>query len=301
MKYIRLFIKTLQNFGRHHGASYAAAIAYHTVISIGPLLYFSLYLAGQVFGQDAALEQIKAAVASVAGTQVMDLLSELLMWVRDPTINSFWATGISLLLLLFATSNVFRQLVVAQNVIWEVDRFEVTIRDGFWHWAMVRLRIYVVGLLTAIVIILVLPGSMMLSVLANTILQLLELLVPGLVTIITWLSFTLIPALFILLCLLGFKLLPVVSPRWRDVLPGAVLTGLVLAAGEGIIVYYASNNPIPTFFGIAGSVVILMLWAYFSAFIFLLGAEFTRVYITNNREDNVTDKATAKATGNATN
>lgn len=285
MKYIALIVvKTVQSFARHHGPSYAAAIAYHAIISLGPLLFFSLFLAGQAFGRDAAQQQLEAAIISVAGEQLIELISDLLVQVREPTENRLWTTGISLLLLLYATSNVFRQLVIAQNAIWEVEPPTIQIRDGFWRWVLVRLRLQIVGLITAILIILILPGSMVLSVIANFLLRVLELLVPGLVTVIKWLSFALMPTIFIALCLLGFRLLPAVRPSWRNVLPGAIITGLVMAVGEGIILYFASNNPIPNFFGIAGSVVIVMLWAYFSAFIFLLGAEFTRTYTMHRRE-----------------
>lgn len=285
MKYIAfIVVKSVQSFARHHGPSYAAAIAYHAIISLGPLLFFSLFLAGQVFGRDAAQQQLEAAIVSVAGERLVELISDLLVQVREPTRNRLWTTGISLALLLYATSNVFQQLVIAQNAIWEVEPPSIRISDGFWRWLLVRLRLQIVGLVTAILIILVLPGSMMLSVIANFLLQVLELLVPGLVPIITWLSFALIPTIFIGLCLLGFRLLPAVRPSWRSVLPGAIITGLVMAVSEGIILYFASNNPIPNFFGIAGSVVIVMLWAYFSAFIFLFGAELTRTYTIQRRE-----------------
>jgi membrane protein len=278
MRLIRLFVKTAQNFGRHHGPSYAAAIAYHAIISLGPLLFFSITLSTRIFSWEASLAQLEGAIASLAGDNLVNLLVTIIEEAQQPMESQFWTTGISLLLLLFATSNVFRQLVVAQHAIWEVDPPQISIRDGFWRWAVVRLRIYIVGLITAFVIMLTLPGSMILSVIAGFLLNLLDLIVPGLSQPIAWLSFTLIPLTFILLCTLGFRLLPVVNPPWRTVLPGAVVTGLVLAVGEGAIVYYASNNLIPTFFGLARSVVIVMLWAYFSAFIFLLGAEFTRTY-----------------------
>jgi membrane protein len=98
------------------------------------------------------------------------------------------------------------------------------------------------------------------------------------VTLLKWGSFILIPLFFISLCLFGFRQLPAVKPPWRAVFPGAIATGLALAIGEGLIVYYAAHNPIPTFFGLAGSVVIVMVWAYISALIFLFGAEFTRLY-----------------------
>lgn len=267
-----------RNFGQHNGPSYAAAIAYHTVISLGPLLFFSIAIASRAFGRDAAIEQLETAIATVITPALVDLFQTVLVEFQQATTSRLWATGISFFLLFYAASNVFRQLVVAQNAIWEVERPSVSIRDGLWRWMRIRLRLYVVGILAAIVVMFALLASMLLSVVAGIVLQLVEAIAPGSTSLLAWGSFILIPLLFITICLLGFKLLPSVQPGWREVLPGAVMTGLVLAVGEGIIVYYARNNLIPTFFGIAGSLVIVMLWAYFSALIFLIGAEFTHVY-----------------------
>jgi membrane protein len=281
---LELLIQTARNMGRHNVPSFAAAIAYHTIISLGPLLLFSIFIASRAFGRDAAIEQLETALATLVGQSLVDLFRSVLVEFRASTTSRLWATGISFFLLLYSASNVFRQLVVAQNAIWEVERPSVSIRDGFWRWVRIRLRHYVVGILTAIVVMFALLGSMFLSVVAGLILQLVETIAPGLTSVLAWGSFILIPLLFIAFCLLGFKLLPAVKPDWREVLPGAIVTGLVLALSEGIIVYYARTNPIPTFFGIAGSLVIVMLWAYFSALIFLIGAEFTHVYSVQKRE-----------------
>lgn len=275
---IALLIETVRNFARHNGLSYAAAIAYHTIISLGPLLYFSILIASIAFGRTAAIDQLEAAIGRVGGANMVQQLHSIVVDYREPSTSQQLTTVISAALLLFAASNVFRQLVIAQNVIWEVQPPTIQIREGLGRWLRVHLRLYVVSIITTFIIIFALLASMLLSVVAGFLLQLVALIFPDLVTPLTWVSFTLLPLIFIGLCLLGFRHLPAVKPPLRAALPGAIATGLVMAVGEGLIVYYATNNPIPNFFGLASSVVILMLWAYVSAAIFLLGAEFTRLY-----------------------
>ena len=272
-----LTLQLFRNFSQHNGPSYAAAIAYHTIISLGPLLLFAIFIAGRAFGRAAALHQVEATINTLAGPELVMLFKGVLVEFSQSTASRLWATGISSLLLLYSASNVFRQLVVAQNAIWEVKQPPISIQAEFWRWLRTRLRLHIVGLLAAVVIIFSLLGSMILSVVAGLLLEVVETVAPGSAKLLTWGSVILIPLLLMLLCLLGFKLLPEVQLTWRQVLPGAMATGLVLALGEGLIVYYARRNLIPTFFGFAGSLVIVMLWAYFSALIFLLGVEFTHV------------------------
>lgn len=275
-----LTLEAARHFLRHNGPSYAAAIAYHTIISLGPLLYFSILIAGVAFGRAAAIDQLEATIQTIGGEAFVEQIRHIVVAYRDPTVSHTLTTGVSAALLLYAASNVFRQLVIAQNAIWEVQPPTVRLRDGLWRWLRVRLRLYIVSIVTSLIIIFALLVSMIISVVAGLVLQLVGLILPALVTVLKWVGFTLIPLFFIGLCLLGFRQLPAVKPPWRAVLPGAITTGLVMAVGEGLIVYYATHNPIPTFFGFAGSVVIVMVWAYVSAVIFLFGAEFTRVFAT---------------------
>jgi len=275
-----LILEAVRHFLQHNGPSYAAAIAYHTIISLGPLLYFSILIAGTAFGRAAAIDQLEATIRTIGGETFVEQIRHVVVAYREPTVSRTLTTWISAALLLYAASNVFRQLVIAQNAIWEVAPPTIQIRDGLWRWLRIRLRLYVVSIITSLIIIFALLASMILSLVAGLLLQLVGLILPALVAVLKWASLLLIPLFFIGLCLLGFRQLPAVKPPWRAVLPGAIATGLIMAVGEGLIVYYATHNPIPTFFGLAGSVVIVMVWAYISALIFLFGAEFTRLFAT---------------------
>jgi len=285
--------ETGRSFGEHNGSSYAAAIAYHAVISVAPLLLFSIATASRFFGREAAVEQLVTDLGRVAGAPLAALLTSLISELNQPTTSNLVLTVVSLALTMYAASNVFRQLVIALDAVWNVHRPSISIRDGVVHWAAVRLRRYVVGLLAAFAIICSLLISMLISVFIGTLLDLIDQIVPGSGSLITWLGVVALPIILVLLCLLAFRLLPSIDLTWGDVWPGALLTGLVLFLVEGAIGYYVTRNRITTLYGVAGSVVVLMLWAYFSAFILLIGAEFTRVY-TTYREPQTKSRSTVR-------
>jgi len=274
----RLVNETGRSFGEHNGPSYAAAIAYHAVISVAPLLLFSIAIASRFFGREAAVDQLITDLGRVAGTSIADLLTSLIAELNQPTTSNLILTLVSLAVTMYAASNVFRQLVVALDAVWDVRRPSISIRDGVLHWVVVRLRRYVVGFLAAIAMIFSLLISMLISVFIGTVLDLIKQVAPGSATVVTWLGIIALPTLLVLLCLLTFKVLPSIDLTWRAVWPGALLTGLVLFFVEGAIGYYVTRNRVSTLYGVAGSVVVIMLWAYFSAFILLVGAEFTRAY-----------------------
>jgi membrane protein len=275
----RLFVETTGSFDKHNGSSYAAAIAYHAIISMGPLLLFSIAVASRAFSRDAAVDQLIFVVAEVAGPAMAQLLDGVIAELRQPTTDNLVVTVVSLGVGVYFASNVFRQLVIALDAIWEVKRPRVRVQDGLVRSALRQSRRYVVGLLAAIVIIFSLLIAMTLSVVAGPIVEMLHAISPLFATICLWIGRGLGPILFVLVCALTFKLLPSIELTWFDVGPGALLTGLVLAVAESIIAYYAIHNPIPAYFGLASSIVIIMLWAFFSAFILLFGAELTRIYV----------------------
>jgi len=275
-----LFAETTDSFDKHNGSSYAAAIAYHAIISMGPLLLFSIAVASRAFSRAAAVDQVIAVVNEVAGPTMAQLLDSIIAELHQPTTDNLIVTVVSLCVGLYFASNVFRQLVIALDAIWEVKRPPVRVQDGLVRAALRQSRRYVVGLLAAIVIIFSLLIAMLMTVIAEPLVEALHAISPVLAAICVWLGRGSGPILFVLVCALAFKLLPSIEVTWRDVGPGALLTGLVLAVAESIIAYYAIHNPIPAYFGLAGSVVIIMLWAFFAAFILLFGAELTRVYVT---------------------
>lgn len=267
-----------QNVARHNTGSYAAAIAYHTIISLGPLLLLAITVASRAIDQDTAIHEFASTLERYIGTALATVLQDLMLQLRQPTTDNLVLTVLASILTLYAATNVFRQLVIALNVVWDIQPPTITLEQGFMIWAIRRLRNYIIGLLMALSVILALLASLAISVITGYFTSLIQILIPELATLLTLFNFSILPIILMLFSAILFKLLPDMDIAWRDVWLGAILTGIVLAVGEGVIGIYASRSRIPSFYGVAGSVVVLMLWAYVSAYILLIGAEFTRVH-----------------------
>lgn len=269
--------------------SYAAAIAYHTIISLAPLLLFSISVASFAFSEERVIEQLVAMISRVAGMGVASMVEELVNQLGRPTLNNIIIAISWFFITLYAASNVFRQLIIALDTIWDVAYDPVRIRDGLVRWGTIRLRKYLVGLVMSILVIFSLLVSLLISVFANNFWQLLELFAPQMAVLSSLVNYVVIPGILIGFCILSFRFLPNRHVAWRDIWLGAVLTGSVLAIGERIIGYYANLSRIPSLYGVAGSVVILMLWSYFSAYILLIGAQFTRLFAEQYGSDSAAE------------
>ncbi|MBV7332840.1 YihY/virulence factor BrkB family protein [Chloroflexi bacterium TSY] len=274
----QLISETGKNFGRHNSASYAAAIAYHTIISLAPILLFAIAVAGRAFETDAATQHIVSTLDRLVGTAVASIVAEI---VEENSLRRTSNVVISLIalgIMFYSASNVFRQLVIALNVIWDIPIPSVRIRDGVIRWVTIRLRKYIMGFILALAVIFSLLISLVVNVFAGYFADLVNSAMPGLADLLLLINLTALPIILVFFCLAIFKFLPDTTIVWRDIRLGAFLTGIVLAIGQSGIGFYASRSRIPDLYGVAGSVVILMLWAYFSAYILLLGAEFTHIY-----------------------
>ena len=252
-------------------ASMGAAIAFYTIFSIAPLLIITMAIAGFFFGADAAQGQIYAQARSLLGTDGASALEGLVQSASKPT-EGFAATMLGLLIMMFGATGVFAELQGAMDRIWQTPVSEK--QSGIWY--LLRRRILTFGMLLAVAFLLLV--SLTVSALISTIQTLWDPQNPGLEVV--WqvinlaVSFIIITGLFALL----FKLLPRVKVAWGDVLIGAVFTALLFNAGKFLIGIYIGKTGVVSGFGAAGTVVAMVLWVYYSAQIFLLGAEFTWLY-----------------------
>ncbi|MEM7133956.1 MAG: YhjD/YihY/BrkB family envelope integrity protein [Chloroflexota bacterium] len=278
LRFFKFFQEIGDRFDQHNGSSYAAAIAYHAIISLGPLLLFSISMASLFFGREKTVNQLIAYVDSLAGMGIGEMLNNVIDELSRPTANNVLFALVTLVLSLYFASNIFRQLVIAQDAIWETERPKVQWEDGLWRCIYLVLRRYIVGLITALVMIFSLLIAMIAGLITDFLREILHIISPEFVDMSMQMGRFGLPVVLVLLCLLTFKLLPSVELTWFDALPGAIITGLLLAGGQQAIGYYANTNVVASFFSVTSSIIILMIWAFFSAFVFLLGVEFTRAF-----------------------
>jgi membrane protein len=247
-----------------------AALAYYTIFSLAPLLIVAVGIAGQVFGEEAARGEVMAQVEETVGAPAAATIQEMLKHSYTSG-TSIWATVVGLAVLLFRASGVFVQLQDALNTIWRVAP-----KPGRGWLAVVRDRFLSFGavLATGFLLLVSLAANAALAVLGKF---LTPDALPGGLSLWQGLNALVSLAFFTLLFALLFKLLPDVYLAWRDVWIGALVTAGLFTAGNYLIGLYLGYTSTASAFGAAGSLVVLLVWAYYSAQILLFGAEFTHV------------------------
>jgi membrane protein len=251
--------------------SMGAALAYYTLFSLAPLMLIVVSVGGMLFGADAARGEIEAQLVSLMGSAGARAVQELLASVRQPS-EGVMATGIGVTLLFLGSTTVFAELQDAFDRIWHAP---ASWRGGTWL-TLLRTRLLSFGMVLAIGFLL------MVSLLFSAALALMgHWLEPVfgawlmLATICNDVAgFALLTALFALI----YKVMPRVRVQWRDVWTGALFTATLFSFGRYLIGLYIGRSGIVSGYGAAGSLVVILLWVYYSAQIFLLGAQFTWVY-----------------------
>ena len=268
---IEIVGETFREWSEDKASRLSAALAYYTVFSIPPLMVVAIGIASLFTDRATIEEQVVNQAASLMGRQGGEGIQTILQSAEQPGNGELLPTLFGVALLLFGASGVFTQLQDAMNTIFGVKPdpkrgIMGLIKDRFLSFTMV---------LTIGFILLV---SLMLS----TVLASFGSFVGGLVTeaeILLWiLNFIISFGVFMLLFALIFKTIPDIKIAWRDVLVGAAITALLFKIGEYALGFYFERSDPTSAFGAAGSIILLLLWIYYSAQIIFLGAEFTEVY-----------------------
>jgi membrane protein len=256
-----------------------AALAFYTMFSIAPLLLIVIAVAGYFFGADAAKGEIISQLGALMGTEGGRAIEGLVSNANEPSHRSAIA-GLGIVVFLVGATSVFNELQDSLNRIWRAPRSPKA--GGFF--GLVRSRLLSFGMILAISFLLVvsLLVSAGLSALGKwwgpvfaeweIVAQLIDV----------FLSFALITVMFALI----YKIIPQRRVLWGDVWIGAATTSILFTIGKQLIGLYLGRSGIVSAFGAIGSLAVCLLWVYYSAQIFLLGAEFTWVYSNRLEERN---------------
>jgi membrane protein len=265
-----MLIEVYHDWSDDKASRLAAALAFYTILSLAPILIIVIEIAGFAFGEPAVREEIAYAMQSLVGKDGASAIKMVMEHAALPG-HSTLAEILGLIILLFGAAEVFIQLKDSLNDIWDVlPRFEggilATIREYFFSLSMV------VGIGFLLLVSLVVDASLSaFGTLVSTFLPENEIFLRA-VNFLA--SFVVITFLFALI----YKVVPDARVAWSDVWIGAAFTTLLFIIGKSLIGLYLGYSDEGAAYGAAGSVVILMLWLYYSAQIFLMGAEFTKVY-----------------------
>eukprot|EP01034_Spumella_vulgaris_P032388 gene32388-39982_t len=278
MRHVPPQVKTLRSVAvctvtewlEHRASSKGAALAFYTMFSIAPILVLVIAIAGAFYGEQAAQGELFGQLRGLVGPQGAEALQAVLAGARNQEEGKL-ATLVAGALLLFGATTVFAELKASLDEIWQLP--PVTQNT---LWDTVRTRLLSFGM------VLVLGFLLMVSLVVSAALAVLEKYWQGLwsnatlaLSIINWtIGFLVIAAMFGVI----YKLLPRIALSWHDVTIGALGTAALFTLGKYGIGAYIGNSGVASSFGAAGSLIALLLWVYYSAQIFFLGAEFARQY-----------------------
>ena len=254
-----------------YAASMGAALAYYTLFSLAPLLLIIVSVAGLVFGEAAARGEIQAQLDALMGQRSASAVQDLLASVRHPA-QGIAATALGVVLLVAGAATVFGELQDALDRIWRVPA-----RSPGNSWlALLRSRLLSYGMILALAFLLTvsLVASATLAAVGRSLNPIFGSW-HAIIDIGNALGgFLAAAAVFALI----FKVMPRVHVQWKDVWIGALFTAALFALGKSLIGLYIGRSGVASGFGAAGSLVVVLLWVYWSAQILMIGAEFTWVY-----------------------
>jgi membrane protein len=253
---------------------YSASLSYYTTLSLAPLMIIVMAISGFFFGKEAirgeVYHQLNGLIGKDAALQIQEIIQNIHLSRDTP-----FATIISVLILLIGVTGIFGEIQDSLNKIWGLKTKDHKV---WWKLLMDRLISFSLIISLGFVLAVSLVLSALVSALGN---KINELLLGTGDTILFIINNLLSIGITMVLFAAIFKILPDAKIKWKDVFVGAFITAILFTIGKVAIGYYLGKSNLGTVFGAAGSVIILMIWIYYSSAILYLGSVFTKVYATN--------------------
>ncbi|HET9384825.1 MAG TPA: YihY/virulence factor BrkB family protein [Gemmatimonadales bacterium] len=273
---LRLAWTSIQGWSKDNVPRLGASLAYYTLFAVSPILVIAIAIAGSVFGEEAVRGQIVTEIDGLVGRQGAEAIQTILQGAHQNRSGTL-AVLIGTVTLILAASGAFLELQHALNTIFRVKTDAK--KSGLQRLLLSRLRSF--GLVVSIGFLLMVSLLVSAGVSAlSARLQDIQLMGPWLLKA---LDVSVSLAVMTLLFGLIYRYLPDVRLAWRDVWTGASVTSLLFSVGKFLIGLYLGQSSVASSYGAAGSIVVLLVWVYYSAQVILLGAEFTRVFAEQRR------------------
>ncbi len=265
--------ESVNGFIEDEALTRGAAIAFYTVTSIGPVLFIVVALAGLIFGEAAAQGAIAQQLGSLMGQQSADLLQTTIQNASGKSAG-FLAAAIGIVTLVITASGVFTEMQYTLNIVWRAEPRGTTLSR------LIRARATSLALVGTLGFLLLV--SLVVSTLISALGSYINAYLPFGRLVLQTLSFVMSFGLITLLFGAIYKVLPDRRIEWHDVLIGALATALLFTIGKSLISLYIGSSAVASSYGAAGSLIVVLLWIFYSVQIFLLGAEFTKVYASHH-------------------
>jgi membrane protein len=257
-----------ENWSSHKDSRQGAALAYYSVFSLGPIIVIAIAVAGFFFGREAVNGQVASSIKDILGNTGAQAVQAMLADAARPR-EGLLATMLGLTALIFAAIGVVVQLKDALNTVWEVGE---TPGHGLWHF----IRNYVVSFAAVLALGFLLLVSLLvtagLAAFGKYAAPHVQEWLLHLITVLA--SVGTISLLFAMM----FKWLPDAAVDWYDVWLGAVVTAVLFELGKSAIAFYIGKQGLESTYGAAASIIVVLIWVYYSSQIILVGAEITHAF-----------------------
>jgi len=264
-------VQSFKSFGEDKIPKYSGSLAYTVVFSLGPLLIVLIFICSIFFGQEATQNRIYQETQDFVGK---DAAMQLQTIIKNASLSgkSNFAAVIGIITLLFGATAVFAEIQDSINTIWNL---KAKPKKGIWKIIRTRFLSFSVVVSLGFLLLVSLAVATVVEGLSNR----LQALLPDVTVVLFYIvnlviSFVVTMALFALI----FKVLPDAKTKWKEILPGAIASAVLFMIGKFAISFYISKSNVGSTYGAAGSLVILLLWVYYSAIILYLGAEFAKAW-----------------------
>jgi membrane protein len=263
--------QTFSEWMEDQAPTLGAALAYYTVFSLAPLLIISISIAGLVFSKEAAQGQIFDQLRGLLGDESGRAMEVMVQNASAEPATGLVATLLGFVTLLFGASGVFAQLQMSLNTIWGVQP-----KPGRGILGIIQDRILSFGFILVVGFLLLV--SLLLTAAIAFVGHRFGDMVPGMEALVQILNSIFSLAVIALLFAMIFKFLPDAKIAWRDVWIGAFITAALFTLGKFALGLYLGRSGVGSSYGAAGSLIVLLLWVFYSSQIVFFGAEFTQVY-----------------------
>jgi membrane protein len=275
MKYLKytweLLRDTVQEFINDNAIKFSASLAYYTVFSLPPLLIVVISLSGLFYGKEAVQGKVYAQITDIVGPDTALQIEQMIKDVRLKG-NTHLSTLIGMIVLVIGATGVFTEIQDSINIIWGV---KAKPKRGWLKIIVNRIISFSMIISIGFVLLVSLIMNALMLMLSTKLTSYFPVLTLDLLHVFNFiLTFGIITLLFSII----FKFLPDAYIRWKDVGVGALATAVLFIIGKFAITFYLAQTDFATANGTAGSIVVLLIWIYYSSVILFLGAEFTQVY-----------------------
>jgi len=274
----KLFKQTYKQIFKFNISLHGAAIAFYAIFSTAPLIIILVWLLSLFLGSEVGQAQLQQTLYAIVGPDIADTVQSVAN-TNSRSLSGLWSSIIAVIALVFGATTLLSQVKNTLNMIWGVRDPKIG-QIGYFLWSRLKALLFV-GLMSLLLILGLISESLiygmervLMFLFGLEDLFLMQMATSGINVVLAVLFFVVL-----------FKILPDLDVRWRDILVGALFTGLLFMAGKALVGWYLSGSTLEPAYKTAGSFVIFLIWIYYNVQIVLVGAFFTKEYTRLFGED----------------